>query len=370
LDHDTLDFWVDRAAWQTHRFMQDGGPPPIGDGEVLFRVDRFALTANNISYAASGDMLGYWRLFPAEAGWGRIPAMGFGDVIASRHPGVPIGTRCFGFYPMSRYLKIEPGTVSPSRVVDGAAHREGLAPVYNEYLPTTADPLYASAFEDATLLLRGLFLTSFLAEDFLADQGYFGAANVLVSSASSKTSIALAFALAQRQQIRVIGLTSARHQAFVEDTGFYDEVVTYEGLEHLSAATETVFVDMTGNAQLLQAIHQQFQGALKYTCRIGATHWEAAGDPGPLPGPRPAFFFAPRQIQKRMADWGSGGFRDRVGEGWASFRETASGWLAVRRGAGRDALTSVYDETLRGDADPARGHVISLWETPDEAPAP
>lgn len=369
MDHETLDFWVERAAWQNHRFLQGSGPPPLGDDEVLFRVDRFALTANNISYAASGDVLGYWRFFPADPGWGRIPTMGFGDVIASRHPDVPIGTRCFGFYPMSRYLKIEPGTVSASRIVDGAAHREGLAPAYNEYLPTTADPLYASAFEDSTLLLRGLFLTSFLAEDFLADQDFFGASNVLVSSASSKTSIALAFALARRQQVRVIGLTSARHQAFVENTGLYDEVVTYDELSQLSPDTGTVFVDMAGNAQVIQEVHQRFQDALKYTCRIGATHWEAAGDPGPLQGPKPEFFFAPRQIQKRTADWGPGGFRDRIGEGWSSFRETSSSWLTVRRGAGRDALSSVYDETLRGGADPAQGHVISLWDTPGDATA-
>ena len=57
----------------------------LAENEVLFKVDRFALTANNISYASAGDSLGYWGFFPAEESWGRIPAMGWGEVIAPDH---------------------------------------------------------------------------------------------------------------------------------------------------------------------------------------------------------------------------------------------------------------------------------------------
>ena len=113
-----LDFLVKKDDWKQHRFVDAPGPEPA-EGQVLFRVDRFALTANNISYALAGDMLGYWRFFPAPDGWGRIPTMGFGDVIASRHPDVAEGTRCFGFYPMSRYLVIEPSSANASAIMRG-----------------------------------------------------------------------------------------------------------------------------------------------------------------------------------------------------------------------------------------------------------
>lgn len=33
-------------------------------GEVLVKIDRFAITANNITYAVLGDKLGYWQFFP------------------------------------------------------------------------------------------------------------------------------------------------------------------------------------------------------------------------------------------------------------------------------------------------------------------
>ena len=104
----SLDFLVNRSDWHKTRFVEGPEPRDLAPGQVLFRVDRFAFTANNISYALSGDMIGYWRFFPTEEGWGRIPAMGFADVVASTHPEVAVGTRCFGFYPMSRYLRIEP----------------------------------------------------------------------------------------------------------------------------------------------------------------------------------------------------------------------------------------------------------------------
>jgi len=357
-----LDFLVRREDWREHHFSESEPPTQLTPGQVLFRVDRFALTANNISYALTGDALGYWRFFPAAAGWGRIPAMGYGDVIESSHPDVAVGTRCFGFYPMSRYLTIEPDSASPSRISDGVEHRKGLAPVYNEYTPVTADPLHEGDVEDATMLLRGLFMTSFLAEDFLSDQDLFGASDVLISSASSKTSIALAFVVSRRKQARAVGLTSAPHRAFVEGLGLYDEVLTYDDLAHLSPNTPTVLVDMAGSAGLLQSVHGHFGEALKYSCRIGATHWEAAGETGPLPGASPEFFFAPGQIQKRSADWGPRGLQQRIGEAWAGFRTSSRDWLEVKRGTGPEALAEVYRDTVEGKTEPHIGHILSLQE--------
>ena len=31
----------------------------LADGEAMIRVDRFGLTANNITYGVAGDMIGY-----------------------------------------------------------------------------------------------------------------------------------------------------------------------------------------------------------------------------------------------------------------------------------------------------------------------
>jgi hypothetical protein len=353
-----LTFEVDRQDWSKTRFVE-GPAPDLSPGQVLFRVDRFALTSNNISYALSGDMLGYWKFFPSEHGWGRIPVMGFADVIRSTHPGVAEGKRCFGFYPMARHLVIQPGAVSQSQIVDAAPHRAGLAPVYAQYLPTTGDAVYAAPREDQILLMRGLFTTSFLAEDFLADQDYRGARSVLISSASSKTSIALAFQVEQSQRARAIGLTSARNAAFVRGLGFYDQVVLYEEIASLTKEP-AVFVDMAGDGAVTAAIHRHFGDDLHYDCSIGATHWSAERGDTDLPGPKPEFFFAPGQIAKRSRDWGPQGLAERLGAAWTKFCDASDAWLRIERSRGREALERVYRDALAGRTDPAVGHIVSL----------
>jgi NADPH:quinone reductase-like Zn-dependent oxidoreductase len=362
-----LDFLVNRSNWHETRFVEGPEPGDLAPGQVLFRVDRFAFTANNISYALSGDLIGYWRFFPAEAGWGRIPAMGFADVVASTHPEVAEGTRCFGFYPMSRYLTIEPSRVSPANITDGVAHRADIAAVYNQYSPVENDALYSADHEDQTMLLRGLFMTSFLCDDFLADNDHYGAESILITSASSKTSIALGFLVSRAGGARAVGLTSSRNLEFVKSLGCYDEVLTYDEVAGLSANQPVVMVDMAGNAELKSALHHHFGDQMKYSCSVGATHWTAAGDGGPLPGAKPEFFFAPGQIAKRTKDWGPAGLQQRLGAAWTAFRDSTDAWLSVHRGYGRAAVESVFQQTLDGKTSPAEGQVISLWDSAEEA---
>jgi hypothetical protein len=364
----SLDFLVNRSDWHKTEFVEGEAPAELSAGQVLFRVDRFAFTANNISYALSGDMVGYWRFFPTREGWGRIPAMGFADVIASTHPEVVEGTRCFGFYPMSRYLVIEPGKVSTANITDGVAHRADIAAVYNQYSPVQNDAMYSAEHEDQMMLLRGLFMTSFLCDDLLGDNDHYGAKSVLITSASSKTSIALAFMVSQAGRAKAVGLTSSRNFEFVKSLGCYDEVLTYDEVTSLPSDQPVVMVDMAGNAELKSTLHHHFGDQMKYSCSVGATHWDAtAGGGEALPGATPEFFFAPGQIAKRTQDWGPAGLQERMGASWTAFRNSTDVWLSVQRGYGRDAVESVYQQTLDAKTSPAEGHVISLWSSAEEA---
>ena len=363
----SLDFWVKKTDWQQTRFVEDSEPGELAPGQVRFRVDRFALTANNISYALAGDQLGYWRFFPAEDGWGRIPAMGFADVVASTHPEVAEGTRCFGFYPMSRYLVIEPGKVKPGQITDNVEHRRDIAAVYNQYTPVQHDAMYSAAHEDQHMLMRGLFMTSFLADDFLGENQYYGARSVLITSASSKTSIALGSLVSKAGRVRAVGLTSSRNVDFVNSLGCYDHVITYDEAESLAADQAVVLVDMAGNGAVKSTLHNHFGDNMKYSCNIGATHWDAMGDDKNLPGAKPQFFFAPSQVAKRAAEWGPAGLQERIGASWKIFRDSTATWLKVKRGYGRQAVDRVFAETRDAKALPAEGNVISLWDSEVDA---
>src|SRR6185436_7795427 len=227
---------------------------------LLVKVTRFAFTANNITYAVMGDVLKYWQLFPAPAGFGNIPVWGFGEVIASKHPNIAVGETLFGYFPMATHLVIEAADVSKRGLRDGAAHRQGVAPVYNAYARISGDPAFTGRQGDYQALLRPLFMLSFLVDDFLAENEFYGARRVMLSSASSKTAFGLAHLIHGREGMSVIGLTSAPNVAFVRSfvrsLGCYDEVVTYDAVTSISADSPVGYVDMAGNSDLRERLHR------------------------------------------------------------------------------------------------------------------
>ncbi len=358
-------FEVRRDDWSDTRVVAATHDGRLRDGEVLLRVDRLALTANNISYAAAGDSLGYWRFFPAEEGWGRIPAMGWGDVIASAHPDVGEGERVWGFFPISTHLSILAGKTGAAQFSDVSPHRAGLAPVYAQFDRAATNPLYEAEREDQDSLLRGLFVTSWLVEDFINENDGFAASACLVTSASSKTSIALAHSLQQRGALDAVGITSPRNVAFCEKLGCYDEVLTYDDVAGLDAALPVVLVDMAGSARVLGDLHRHFKGNMKHSCRIGATHYEEMGPTDDLPGAPPEFFFAPHHIASRSAELGAREFMTRMAKAYAGFREFSDGWMNVERHYGPQAVETIYREVLAGRSDPAVGHVVSMRQPVD-----
>lgn len=357
-----VDFLVRRDAWHKTRFAAAPLSTALEPGEVLLRVDRFAFTANNVTYAKAGDLLDYWGFFPAETGWGRLPAMGFADVVASRHPQVGEGERVFGFFPMSTHLRIQADPLGPASFGDAAPHRSRHAPAYRHYTRVGADPVYEAEREDALALLRGLFLTAFLVDDFLAEQACFAARRCVISSASSKTAIALAFLLSRRAGLEVVGLTSPRHADFVAGLGCYTRTLPYAELSALPPDVPSVFVDHSGDGAVVDALHHHLAEQLVHSCVVGATHWGAPARSQGLPGAEPTFFFAPSQLVKRSREWGPAGLQQRLGAGLRDFLAWSDAWLEVIRGCGPDDVERVYLEVLEGRALPHQGHVLSLWE--------
>jgi len=333
----------------------------LPDDGLLVKVDRFAITANNITYAMLGDAMKYWHLFPAPDGYGNIPVWGFGEVVASKHPQIEEGERLFGYFPMATHLVIEAGDVSKRGLRDGAAHRQGVAPVYNAYSRVSENAAFAGRNGDYQALLRALFMLSFLVDDFLAEAEFFGAKQVILSSASSKTAFGLAHLLnSKRQPIRVIGLTSPVNADFTASLGCYHEVVPYDRVDTLPPELPTAFVDMAGNADLRGRLHRNFGDNLVYSGRVGMTHQDMA-EAGDLPGAKPSWFFAPDQIRKRAKEWGPGGIDQRFGAAWTDFVPMLEKSLTIVEGCGTEAVERVYRETLAGRVSPSEGQMLSLF---------
>ncbi len=342
---------------------------PLEAGAVRMRIDRFALTSNNITYGAFGDAMSYWSFFPTgDEATGCIPVWGFATVSESRCGGVETGERFYGYFPMADEVVLYPVHIDASRFIDGAAHRRELHSVYNQYLRCSHDSLYRQSDEALLALLRPLFTTSFLIDDFLADNGFFGAPTVLVSSASSKTAYGLGFCLAARRgqpgAVVSVGLTSPANLAFTKSLGCYDEVLPYADVTRLSADSSAVYVDMSGNAALRATTHNHWRDKLAYSCSVGGTHWEELGGGKGLPGPRPVLFFAPAQAKKRAGEWGAAQLQERIAATWANFLARAARpdqpWLKVVAGRGKEAVESTYAALLEGTVAANEGRILSV----------
>jgi Protein of unknown function (DUF2855) len=358
-------FIVARNDLQQCKFIETQLPDAasLPDEALLIKIDRFAFTANNINYAVLGDQLKYWQLFPAPENFGNIPVWGFGEVVASKHPGISEGERLFGYFPIATHLVIEAADVSKRGLRDAAAHRQNVAPVYNAYARVSGDPGFAGRQGDYQALLRPLFMLSFLVDDYLSENEFYGARSVMLSSASSKTAFGLAHLLhTLRKDIRTIGLTSAANTDFVKSLGCYDEVVSYDQVTSLSSNSPVAFVDMAGNSELRAELHRHFGDQMKYSGRIGLTHRSSSPDEPQLPGAKPAWFFAPDQIRKRAKEWGPGGIDTRFGAAWSGFAPMLDRWLTVVEGRGPAKVQQVYLDTLGGGVPPHQGHILSLAE--------
>ena len=350
------DLLVSRADLTAIELVDVDVPEPAA-GEAVLKVDRVGLTANNVTYAVFGDAMHYWDFFPARDGFGRVPLWGFADVVASRTDGVEVGQRLFGYYPTASHLLVQPGAVGDGGFRDISPHRAALPSPYNGYQLVDTDPAYEKDREDLQALYRPLFFTSFLLADFLADNAFFGAQTAVLSSASSKTAYGTAFLL---EGIRRVGLTSPGNVAFTRSLGCYDEVLTYDEVDQLPTGVPTLYADMAGSAPVRAAVHEHLGEALTHDAVVGATHFADQASTGALPGPRPAFFFAPDQMVKRRADWGPGGVEQRFGEAWQRFAPTVEGWVDVVEGHGPTALRDVWLEVLSGASAPRVGNVLQL----------
>ena len=211
------ELWVNRGDFRTTRVVTSK-MTDLGVGEVLVAIDKFGLTANNVSYAVSGDMIGSWGYYPAEGEWGKVPVWGCANVIESRCDEIPVGDRLWGFVPMASHAVLQPGKIREDQFTDVSKHRQALPDLYNSYRRTHAEPEFLREMETERCLLFPLFATSYLLYDYLIDNDFFGARQVLIGSVSSKTGFGLAQMLHNDPSVgqRIVGLTSPSNVAFVE----------------------------------------------------------------------------------------------------------------------------------------------------------
>jgi hypothetical protein len=331
---------------------------PLASESIRLQVEHFSLTANNITYAQFGDMLDYWNFFPVDAEWGKVPAMGWAVITASNVDGLEVGGRYYGWFPMANSVDIT-ATKSGSGLRDDGAHRSKHAGAYRSFVRTDLDGMYTS-FEDEHRhsLLRGLYITGFLIDQFFTNQAYLGVQQAIVMSASSKTALGYAACARSHESVNLVGITSASNRAFVESTGLYSQVISYDELDSI-AQVPSVIVDMAGAGEVVAAIHGRLGDHIAHSMVVGKSHHDAR--PALVPaGPQPAMFFAPTAMDSCLAEWGSEEYARRTKSGLEAFIESSRHWLVIETHHGPEAAQAAWKALHSGTIDPSVGLIASL----------
>ncbi len=353
-------FLVHQTTLQETKFSESPAPN-ISTGEVLFKVEKYFLSSNNITYALIGHKMKYWHFFPTDAPFGIIPVWGFAKVVASKSESVALGDRFFGYLPMSTFLKVSVGKNTPQGFSDQSKHRAALPALYNFYTKADAVGKMQEKQENYGLITRTLFPTAFLLYQFLKDANFYKAEQVLLSSASSKTALGLAYLLRKNQEgdgKKIIGLTSPGNVDFVRSTGYYDQVIAYPDLEQELSPTPSVFFDLAGNAQYLYHLQDLLQDQLAYACRVGFTHWDAPPVSTERP-PTPVFSTA-EYLPKVYQKWGIAKTHQLIMTELAAYSQNMAAWMALSKIEDQEALAGLYQDLLQGKADPQKGYIVQF----------
>jgi len=359
------EIWVDRENYRNTKIV-DVEPAPLGEGEIRVAVDKYGLTANNVSYAVSGDIIGYWKYYPVSSddgvNWGRVPVWGLADVVESECDGIAVGERIYGFFPMSSHVVLKPGKISDGSFADVAEHRQALPSLYNGYMRTEAEADYLKTLENERCLLFPLFATGYGIADYLEDNDFFGATQILIGSVSSKTGFSAAAFLKSETKFsgKIIGLTSPGNKDFVESLSCCDQVVIYGREDEIDAGQKSVYVDMSGNGDIRSKLHHHIRDNMVSSIGVGATHWEVGRKGGDMPGAKPEFFFYPAQIAKRDAEWGRGVLFQKAYAAGALLAKRTEDNRVVEFIRGPEAARDIWVDMLDNNVSPKRGIMASL----------
>jgi len=359
-----LDFTVKIDKLQESEFVAKTYSDELLSNQVLLEIEKISFTSNNITYGVVGEQMDYWKFFPTQSGYVIIPAWGFANVIISNHPDIQLGQRFYGYYPMSTHLLVTINNVSSEGFVDTTEHRQALPPIYNFYSNTEEDPTFTPETEELISIFRPLFVTSFLIDDALADQNFYNATQIILTSASSKTAQALAYLLAHRKKenglnFTPLGLTSQKNIEFVKQLGSYDPTISYDEISRLAIDKESIVVDFTGNHNLQFRLQNLLSNKLVYNCLVGLVDWQNLEGENPLPK-KGEFFFAPKQARKRQKEWGLVRFQQKIGEAWLQFIDATQSIISIKEHIGAERLKQLYLDMLRGKIDPKHGNIVRL----------
>lgn len=351
---------VHRRERMRHELRQSELAAPEA-GDVIVRIERFGLSANNVTYAALGDALHYFSFFAVDEEWSALPVWGVASVVESRSELLPVGARLFGFFPAASHATLRIAASTPTGVRADRPQIPREFALYNQYTVADRDPAYLADREGFMVVLRPLFMTGLVLADYLVAKQRLGAELVVISSAASKTAYGVAAALRLRGESDVVGIASTPMVAAAAALDAYSLVRSYDQLTFLASKRSVVYVDVAGSREVRDRLAAHLGAGLRAIISVGLTHWRdgtfgTSSDPGVVPTET---FFAPGWMAERSRELGAS-FFGRIGTDWRALMALAESKFTLREQRGGEALASSFAALVSGNASAADAEVHAL----------
>lgn len=369
--------------------------PALAPGEIRLSVEKVGLSTNNLFYAQMGDVPGlrFFAVYPiaADDGLANVPAWGLGRVVATRHPEFAVGQRFRGFLHMTNVVQMRAKRTAEGFKAYGDG-RDKLVPAYNAFVSVDegADSPFLGEGPGPDLAMAAApgAISGHILYELLEMRQFYEGDAVALTSASSKVSLSVASSLrAARDAGRldaVVGYTSPKNRGFVEATGLFDRVLTYDEPLPGRGGQRYVFVDVAGDA----SVYRKNRAHIVKALAVGGTHssaktstFKAFRPSGLLKmglglaapkklaawadrnlNPHLEMFFAPGVLTELVAQHGHAEVARRSERALAELVDTAIGgdWIGVTRCEDTDSAQEAYRRIFAGDVPPSEAVVVAL----------
>ncbi|MCG8669176.1 MAG: DUF2855 family protein [Pseudomonadales bacterium] len=369
--------------------------PPLKHGEIRLSVDKAGLSTNNMFYAQMGDapLLKFFAVYPikGQKELANVPAWGLATVIESANPDFQVGERYRGFLHMSNVVQMKAKKTKDGFVAYGDG-REKLVKAYNVFhkVNESPDSPFAGDGAKADLAMSSApsALSGYVIYELLRMKDFYDGNSVVLTSASSKLSLATAvFLQKDKQQGRikkVIAYTGSKNKSFIESTGLFDLVLTYDQTLPSDSDLKHVMIDVAGDATIFKKNKKVITKALA----VGGTHssaksstFTAFGPSGIVKmitgmaapkaianwfddhlNPKLEMFFAPSVMADLTSSLGKQQFDKQCEDALGQFVDAAidKGWIEVNRCEDTDAVRQAYSRIFRGEVPPSEAVIFSL----------
>jgi len=272
-----------------------------------------------------------------------------------------VGSVMYGYLPTADQVVLTASQVTQSAFVENSPHRKDLDLFYNQYEFVSDHAHYSRADDKARMIFGPLHQTAFVMLHFLLDNEWKGAKQIIILSASSKTSLGMAYGFhkAEGKPI-VVGVTSPKNVESLKQFGLYDKLIAYDDIEGVAADLPTLLIDMSGRIETINDLYLKLGDLFISWIQIGRTHWTKPRSRSIVPKEKIDFFFAPGHMIKKQKEWGKETYDAALADFVKASAAKITTWMNYKSYSGLHQLAKMHQRLAEGSVPPQEAIIIEL----------